>query len=49
MLTGICGLIVISLAGATYRFIEYPFLRLKVAPKPVEVSHVEAERYPIEK
>jgi peptidoglycan/LPS O-acetylase OafA/YrhL len=50
MLTGLCGLLVISLAGLSYRLIEYPFLRLKPSPDTVEKATIaQAERYPIEK
>ena len=47
---GVCGLLVISLAGTTYRFIEYPFLRLKpsmATAKKADLS--ETQRHPIEK
>ena len=50
MLIGICGLLVVSLSGVTYRFIEYPFLQLKpssVAAKEPNVA--QAEGYPTKK
>ena len=47
---GICGLLVISLAGITYRFIEYPCLRLKPSLSAVEKPNpTETHRQPIEK
>ena len=50
MLVGLCGLIVISLSALTYRYIEYPFLRVKLAVNSVAKSgssHID--RYPVEK
>ncbi|MBC7968669.1 MAG: acyltransferase [Verrucomicrobia bacterium] len=49
LLIGICGLLVISLAGVTYRYVEYPFLRLKLASHGVEASPIQTERPPIKK
>jgi len=49
LLIGICGLLVISLAGVTYRYVEYPFLRLKLASHGVEASPIQTERHPIKK
>ncbi|XHX80194.1 MAG: acyltransferase family protein [Stenomitos frigidus ULC029] len=46
MLVGLCGLIVISLSGLTYRYIEYPFLRVKSA---VAAPSASSDRYPVEK
>ena len=36
LLAGICGLLVIVFAGISYRYIEYPFLRLKPSTGIVE-------------
>lgn len=49
LLIGICGLLVISLAGITYRYVEYPFLQLKLSSNGVEASPIQPERHPIEK
>lgn len=49
MLIGICGLLVISLAGITYRFVEYPFLRLKPSSSVVRAELDPADRQPVEK
>ncbi|PSB31934.1 acyltransferase family protein [Stenomitos frigidus] len=50
MLMGVCGLLVIGLSSLSYRFIEYPFLRLKPASGVVERATITQEdRYPVEK
>ncbi|MBW4691883.1 MAG: acyltransferase [Lyngbya sp. HA4199-MV5] len=36
ILAGVCGLLTIGLSGITYRYIEYPFLRLKPSTGVVE-------------
>ncbi|XGW00207.1 MAG: acyltransferase family protein [Leptolyngbya sp. BL-A-14] len=36
LVAGLCGLLVIVLAGVSYRYVEYPFLRLKSATGVVE-------------
>lgn len=49
ILIGFCGLLVISLSGLTYRFIEYPFLRLKPSGAVEKLDLSQTNRYPIEK
>jgi peptidoglycan/LPS O-acetylase OafA/YrhL len=50
LLVGLCGLMVVSLSGLTYRYIEYPFLRVKLAVNSVAKSpSARIDRYPVEK
>lgn len=49
MLISVCGLLVISLASLSYRYIEYPFLRLKPSSKEMTSSLVQTARHPVEK
>ena len=50
LLVGLCGLIVISLSALTYRYVEYPFLRVKLAVNSVaKAGSSHTDRYPVEK
>ncbi len=50
MLVGVCGLIVISVCGLTYRYVEHPFLRVRPASDAKAVrSLAQTEHHPVEK